>query len=58
MFEKLQGNMLSSHIGILYVMRFDKGFAYSPNGHWIVDCVESIYDESSARDLQSGRGSV
>lgn len=50
--------MLSSHIGILYVMRFDKGFAYSPNGHWIVDCVESIYDESSARDLQSGRGSV
>jgi hypothetical protein len=40
-FKKLQGNMLSSHMGIVHVMRFDEGFACPPNGRLIVDCVDS-----------------
>jgi hypothetical protein len=41
-FKKLQGNMLSGHVGILHVMRFNEGFACSPNGRLIVDCSQGM----------------
>jgi hypothetical protein len=39
--EKLQSNMLSGHVGILHVMCFDEGFACTPDGGLVVDCVDS-----------------
>lgn len=45
--------MLSGHVGIIYVMGFDEGFACTPNGGSAVDCVDS---GDERRDLGEGLG--
>lgn len=40
-FEKLWRDMLSGHVGIVYVMGLDKGLAYAPNSRLVIDCVDS-----------------